>query len=386
MFRKQVRISLSSIYHKISVFFKSAPLVIPYKPKGHYRAVHFSAFSYGNAGDTLLTIALRDLFNNSLGVRKWMKRHVHQLVTPKDVIILNKQDFIVVGGGGLFLADTNPNDNSGWQWNCSIDNLKIISSPIIAFAIGYNRFRNQDDFKPVFKKHLNQFVKQAVFVGIRNNGSIDKLRKYLDNENLKEKLVFQPCMTTLISKIYPNFCCYKEKDNVVAFNCAFDRSSLRGITDEKIYSISKVAKKLSERYAIKYYSHTRSDQKALKYFNACGVNYELVELATNKQIIQAYSSPKLVIGMRGHAQMIPFGCSTPILSIISHDKMRWFLEDIHHVEWGVELTDANFEEILLKKANYLLDNYRDCISDIEAEKARLWDITNHNLKVIKECL
>ena len=36
--------------------------------------------------------------------------------------------------------------------------------------------------------------------------------------------------------------------------------------------------------------------------------------------------------------MIPFGVHCATLSLISHDKVKGFVDDIGHPEWGVELT------------------------------------------------
>ena len=36
--------------------------------------------------------------------------------------------------------------------------------------------------------------------------------------------------------------------------------------------------------------------------------------------------------------MIPFGIHCATISLISHDKVLGFLQDIGHLEWGVELT------------------------------------------------
>ena len=47
--------------------------------------------------------------------------------------------------------------------------------------------------------------------------------------------------------------------------------------------------------------------------------------------------------MRGHSQMIPFGLRKNILSIVSHDKLKWFLEDIDHPEWGVDVRENDFK-------------------------------------------
>lgn len=257
--------------------------------------------------------------------------------------------------------------------------MQKIKVPIIAFAIGYNRFRGQEDFKPVFEKHINAFVEKCAFVGIRNHGSIESLKPYLKTKALKDKLVFQPCLTTLISKIYPNFTNYKKKEDFVVFNCAFDRQTMRCIDEKHLYSIAKVALKMSEHTKIKYYSHMETDKKALVYFDKVGVKYELVELHKVDQMIMHYSRPRLVVGMRGHAQMIPFGCNTPILSIISHDKMQWFLDDIGHSDWGVDITSSAFEENLFNKAETAYECYQDRIKEINQAQDVFWIQTQNNL-------
>ena len=51
-----------------------------------------------------------------------------------------------------------------------------------------------------------------------------------------------------------------------------------------------------------------------------------------------YNGVQCVIGMRGHAQMIPFGLNCGIVSLGTHDKMRWFLDDIGAADWYIDLT------------------------------------------------
>lgn len=361
MIKGRIKNKVISIKHRLSPF----PSIVKMPVSGDYMATHISAFSYGNAGDMLLPVVLRDLFANAVGVKKWKSCNVHSFVDDKSILKYNQSDFIVIGGGGLFLSDTMPNDVSGWQWNCSIEALAKINKPLVAFAIGYNRFRGQDDFKPIFTDHLNVFVDKAVFVGIRNHGSIEKLKPYLRTEELRNKLVYQPCMTTLIAKIYTDYLQFNNKEDFVAFNCAFDRQNLRSSDDSYLKSIARVALALSKITSIKYYSHMPSDEKVLPYFDELGIKYELIRFNNVKQIIECYSKPRLVIGMRGHAQMIPFGCHTPIMSIISHDKMQWFLDDIQHPEWGSDVADTDFEMKLLSRAMNLYNNYQSAIKEIE---------------------
>ena len=304
-------------------------------------ACHYSAFALDNAGDNILVASLQKSINmNLVNKFEFINEPVRDTLTDDDIYLINKCKAMIIGGGGLFLKDTNKNDISGWQFPISCEQIDKIKTPIYIFGVGYNRFRNQEDFDPIFKLNINKIVEKAKFVGIRNNGSIKALKTYLRDE-LKEKLKFHPCATTILSKIYkiPQI---KEKP-FVAVNCAFDREHLRyGEKKEEILnSIAKVIKKLSLDYEIRYYSHLSTDKNILPYFDKYQIDYSIVNLdtaLTEQDFLRLYSTPKLVIGMRGHAQMIPFGCGTPILSIITHNKLTWFLEDINHPEWGGGIT------------------------------------------------
>lgn len=355
----------------------------PYTTKRGIEVSHVSAFNFGNMGDTYLPVVLKNLINDSFPIKKWNDIRVEEDVTKKVISQINNSEMCLIGGGGLFLRDTHANDVSGWQWNCSIPMLDQITTPIVMFAVGYNRFRGQEDFKPIFTKHINEFVKKASFVGLRNHGSIENIKKYLINDELKDKIVFQPCMTTLTSKIYPTLVDYTIKDNVIGLNCAFDRSEKRKIDNSVLESIAEVVKKLSGRASIIVIGHMEPDFKICPLLDKKGVKYEKVLFHDIEQMLKVYAHCRLVIGMRGHAQMIPFGCKTPILSIISHDKMKWFLDDIHHPEWGCDVLDADFESNLLERAMYIYENYQNCIDLIEKEKMILWDITQSNLNIIK---
>lgn len=374
------------IKNKIKITFlqlKGFPKIIKPKLNGSLKLIHFSAFSFGNAGDIILPIVLRDLFNDKISIKSWKGVHVKQSIKTKILKKINSSDALVIGGGGLFLKDSHPNDVSGWQWNCDLEHLNKIDSPMIMFAVGYNRFRGQEDFEPIFTEHLNLFVDKAKFVGIRNYGSIRKIKPYL-NENLRRKLTFQPCMTTVISNLYPNLVEYDKKEDFIAFNCAFDREKLRFDSESSLISIAKVAKKMSKITRIKYFSHMPTDEKILFYFDKYNVEYTLITFHNPVEMINYYSKARLVIGMRGHAQMIPFGCRTSILSIISHDKLQFFLDDIGKSQWSVELKDDKIEEKLYDKALDLYTNFKENNQYISEVQKEFWKITQKNLEYIKK--
>lgn len=351
---------------------------------------HLSAYTVGNAGDNILVSALRDeidkLSNNSF---IYVSKNVRARMTDEVISIANQTKAIIVGGGGLFLKDTNANDISGWQFPVSINNIEKIKVPLFLMAIGYNRFRTQDDFLPYFRKNINKIAEKAEYIGLRNGGSIRALQNYVDKK-YHDKLIYFPCATTLLSKIYyiPE---YNIEEKFIAINCAFDREQMRygDIQDSILSSISNVLKKLSEKYKIKFYKHMNTDEKILPYFDNVSLEYEIINLNLNigtDKFLEYYSTPELVFAVRGHAQLIPFGCNVPTLSIISHDKLEWFLEDINHPEYGVDVMKEHFEERLLETANYMLNNREKIITEIKKEQERLLEITKENINIFNNII
>jgi len=206
---------------------------------------------------------------------------------------------------------------------------------------------------------------------------------------LKDKLEFHPCPTTILSKIYniP----IVETEDFIAIECAFDRENFRyGKNQDKILNdLANAIKELSKKYKIKYYVHRNDDNRFLQYLDKLNIIYDVVKFngaITENDFLKLYSTPKLVIGMRGHAQLIPFGCNTPILSIISHDKLAWFLEDINHPEWGVDVVSKNFKEEILEKANYILSNKNLIKNQLIEAQDELYKITMKNLEKIAKII
>jgi hypothetical protein len=73
--------------------------------------------------------------------------------------------------------------------------------------------------------------------------------------------------------------------------------------------------------------------------------------------------------MRGHAGMIPFGLGTPIVSLVSHPKLRYFLEDIGRPEWGLDVAAPHLGNRLVELSSDVLGNqgrYRAHVSDARA--------------------
>jgi hypothetical protein len=339
-----------------------------------------------NAGDLLLPVALRDLISRTMGPIAWQARHAHHVVTDRRVAELNRSDGVVIGGGGLFFADTNKNDLSGWQWSCSLDALARIDVPIALMGVGYNQFRGQDGFAPIFDEHVALLAEKATFIGLRNAGSVAAMQRHLP-ASLHDKLRLQPCATTLLGRIYPTLLERageaRQGAGYVALNAAFDHLDLRlgDAKDEALRGIARAMKALAGDAEVRYVAHRPLDEGMLPYLDAEAVPYTLVRLydCEPSDVLDLYAGAATVLGMRGHAQLIPFGCGRPIVSLISHDKVRYFLEDIGAEDWGVELRQPDLTARVVEVARAQLDAPALAEERIGAAQERLWDLTTDNL-------
>ena len=357
--------------------------------------LHISTADYGNIGDRILSDMVKKTIQYGFERRiEWSDRGVGDIFDIREARYANDNKAIVVGGGGLFFSSEG--QKNSWQWNVTgeaIDGLKI---PLFIFGVGYNQFRGQGDIAGNFRQDINKLARRSEFIGLRNHGSIEAIKKYLEPEN-RSKIVWQPCPTTIISKICPemNKPGNDSEDKFIAVNMAFDKNELRfskdgvSVFNERMCDVINVLRVLQERYKIKYYSHFDADKPFLSFMDQAGIRYELVDLFReddNDKIYEAYSTPELVIGMRGHAQMIPFGLGTPILSIVSHNKMQWFLEDIGHSEWGVDVREEDFAQKLYERALNILNNKESVKQEISHIQDRLFKVTMENVAKIHKVI
>lgn len=347
-----------------------------------------------NSGDTLLFPVVRRVFDFVLGPFNWDLRQAWDPFTAETAHNINETvDGIVIGGGGLLLRDQAGSDvsNSGWQWNSSVDAVNAVTVPLLIFGIGYNRFRGQADFDPVFTDHIRAVVDKAEFFSLRNNGSIQALKQYLPSE-LHQKLKHQYCPTTVLWQLYPAYRELAEQhdrkgERILAFNASFDRANYRfgERPADVLAGVARAVKAAENRgWKIVVAAHKTMDRDIEPYLDAADVSYETADLtdAGPDDIMTFYAQVDCAFGMRGHAQMVPFGLRRPIVSIISHDKMRYLLNDIGHPEWGVEV-DTSDIAMKLEKLLDRLELRRVAVhEEIAVAQAKVWEVTKANLETI----
>ncbi|MFG3018321.1 glycosyltransferase [Streptomyces sp. NPDC048254] len=380
--------------HRSSRLWAQRAAAVPSQEQGsaedQLAHVAFYMDRQGNAGDKLLPETVRLGFGPDTSSRRWHSVHAHRYFDQAALERVNARRGLVIGGGGLFIPDTMPNGNSAWQWNVPDEHLRAIDVPIMVYAVGFNAFDGQSYRATRFNESLRLLVEKSSFFGLRNHGSIAKVRGMLPPE-LQDKVVFQPCPTTVMRQLVAGWSDPLYREDTVMLNAAYDRAGLRFGHDYAHFlaEMAKAVRKIGEHTEVKCVAHSLDDEKiAFDLRREHGISLPVIPMYdfSNDEIRETYAKTRLVIGMRGHAGMIPFGVGTPIISLISHPKMAYFLGDIERPEWGVSVHERDLGEILTERAIDILDNHSRTVADVHDRQQQLWKVTEENRATIKKIL
>ncbi|MCX2928265.1 glycosyltransferase [Streptomyces sp. NEAU-W12] len=344
----------------------------------------------GNAGDKLLPETVRLGFGPDTTSRRWHSVHAHRLFDEAALERVNARRGLVIGGGGLFIPDTMPNGNSAWQWNVPDEHLRAVDVPIMVYAVGFNAFDGQSYRAGRFRESLRLLVEKSSFFGLRNHGSIAKVRSMLP-DHLHDKVRFQPCPTTVSRQLVPGWTDPAEREDTVLLNAAYDRAGLRFGHDygHFLAEIAKAVRGIGAHTEVRCVAHSLDDERiAFDLRREHGISLPVIPMYDfdNDGIRDLYAKTRLVIGMRGHAGMIPFGVGTPIISLISHPKMAYFLADIERPEWGVSVHDRNLGAVLTERATGILDRHAATVADVHERQQSLWKVTEANAADLRAIL
>ncbi|CAA9330957.1 MAG: predicted protein [uncultured Friedmanniella sp.] len=357
------------------------------------RLFHFDIKTLGNYGDTLLFEAVRQVFNGFGGGRYFEvtdSRPLRDPVGPALVRHINENvDAVVIGGGGLFLRDTNANQRSGWQWNISLDLLRRIEKPLIIFGVGNNRFIDQEDFAPPFVEHVNLVLEKSVFFGLRNTGSMETIRPYLDPAN-HHRVEFQPCPTTLSSYLFPDLWRSELPDERrLGLQMIVGRRQERaGFSADAIYTdVLEVVRRLrGDGWSIESVPHARADLGFAERAEREGALDGEIRLFNDPdglyKGVEYFAGLPFLLGTRGHAQMVPFGMGSIPLSLHVHHKTGYFARDIGHPELTVDPRAHDFVHRLYAVVNEAAEHRVALRKELAEVRAGFYQQTMDNLSNI----
>tara|TARA_Y100001938_G_scaffold48119_1_gene67055 strand:- start:7517 stop:8611 length:1095 start_codon:yes stop_codon:yes gene_type:complete len=269
-------------------------------------------------------------------------------------------DYLVIGGGGLFLPDTNANDVSRWQWSIESELIKKINIPIYVVSVGWNLFHGQkiggdEEGYKIFKENIETLVDKSEYFTLRHNGDLEHLKKVLA-EDLHDKIRAEFCPTI-------NFCLEYVKNKLktkpdreyYAFEVKIDREHMRyrNISKEDFYNdLKNFALTLIESgKKVCVLSHD-GNLDLIDYFKSNGVKVEFFDNSVMEveAIINNYLKIKKLFCTAGHSQMMGYSLGCDVVSLITHDKLKYFLEDINNYkdETYVNVNEENVYEKLIK--------------------------------------
>lgn len=384
------------------------------------RLFHFDIPTWGNFGDKALFPVVRDAFrvlggtdtvsgepNFTFTSAAALRREVDEAAVAR---INATADAVVIGGGGLFLQDTNPNRLSGWQWKISPEALAALEVPLIVYALGDNRFPGQPEFDDLMRSHVGQVLDQSAFFGLRNTGSMTTIGALLGQP---DRIAYQPCPTTILDHLYEPLADRKPdpKQKTVAIQMlVHPRQIAAGFDADTIHEATvRVARTLVGKGWRVLSTPFHPDDAA--------VSRRLVaEVAGIEEVrlygydvgffsgVEFFSSVPYVLGGRGHAQMIPFGVGSIPISVDLHAKLGYFAADIGHPEFVVPVgaegmsvdadvveSDGDRSQAADALADRMVAALEDAYSrgadlqvDLAETRARFDDITAENLAGIRD--
>jgi polysaccharide pyruvyl transferase WcaK-like protein len=357
------------------------------------RLFHFDIKTYGNYGDTLLFEAVKETFNGFRGgecFEIYNSRPLRSTVGPALVDYINDNfDAVVVGGGGLFLRDTNANRRSGWQWNISVMQLRRLNKPLVLFSVGNNRFIDQADFASPFSEHVNLTMEKSVFFGLRNTGSVETIKPYISQSN-RDRVEYQPCPTTISSYLFPDLT-KAEADPARRLGLQMiigRRQAAAGFEARRIYGevIGVVRRLKSEGWLFESVPHAHGDMGFVEQAAREHLRMREVKLFGDRDVlfkgVEYFADLPYVLGTRGHAQMVPFGMGSIPVSLLVHHKNRYFARDIGHPEWAVDPRQDGFADRLYAVLHEVDERRAELRMELAGVRERFYRVTLDNLAAI----
>jgi len=337
-------------------------------------------YHFTNVADKYIAESVRKVFEKKFGQIKWIEYDIRKMCDKADIDGFNKYDAIVIGGGGFILPSSfYVKKETGWVIGIPTNLVEKIEIPIIGFGIGYNLFRGEEFNSPAFVDNFNTILDHSPFFSLRHKGDIRKVEEIIGR---KSDIRLEFC-SSLFGREYK-----ESHGNIISFQLAWDRIKSRfGSANNKdrftkdIIEVIKYFSNTNSKLSI--VSHTNSDKTGnedlVKKLIGNGISCELVNLigADVDTLTDFYYGVKTTFTMRGHGQMIPMGLGCDVVSLISHDKVKYLLEDLDIVKTGVEVTNDNL-------VDNCLEAYKEsCRVNFKSKLEKARRNINGNMEIIR---
>lgn len=365
------------------------------------RLFHFDIPTAGNYGDKALFPTVRDAFRGfGEGLFRFTAGSSLRVeATPELIDTINATaDAVVVGGGGLFLQDTARNANSGWQWNISTEMLGRLQVPVIVFAVGNNRFPGQPDFSTPMLEHVAATLESSLFFGLRNTGSIETMSALLP-EGLRDRIQYQPCPTVLGGMLYPHLLQDQDARDALEptlavqslvhrrqIDAGFDADAIQGAMIDAAEHFAQAGWRI---LSTPFHPDDAVIARQLEERVPSAVPAPLAGAGSGYlDGYRLFAEVDIVLGTRGHAQLIPFSMGAIPVSVGVHDKLGYFARDLDLPDLVVPAsgTRAELAAALVERIVGLYERRQEVRARMRAKQEEFRAITTANLRGIHQAL
>jgi polysaccharide pyruvyl transferase WcaK-like protein len=288
-------------------------------------------------------------------------------------------DLIFIGGGG-WLGDASP-----LWWFKPVSWYKKLKVPYVVYGIGYNAPRSTNLAKMDYRCQLANLIeirKNSRFFSVRADGTKEKL----------EEIGFNP-------RESPDPAYWVKRDETsrlikgdyAILNISGDgiihRYTNNKVPPEQFCAKIKHIVDFLTGIGIKVFfaKHVPSDGMC---FNYVDWNPEMVQILDwNKMLkngLNYYSYAKMVIGMRGHSQVIPIALKIPTISISTVDKNTMLMDKLGLSEYNVEVNDPLMASVIESLIRKIDDNPSELIKEYEVKLATMRLRASLDFGIIKD--
>ena len=256
-------------------------------------------------------------------------------------------DLLLVGGGGMIFNRPEDDSHSGWQFNIALKDLRRLRVPMVVHGIGFNQFYyDRSGFRRQMNDHLCATQERAALFSTRNQGTRDELiRRGLDGD----KIEVLPDSGMFVAPSPIEIPGLEAGGLTIGLNWAGDRVEQRWPepSEETARTVAKaLATALQEVLAARgggrvlWVPHLMEIDRHARDVVEDVLGDALIDLESTMAHIyppslyqvpflaEIYRQCDLVIGMRGHANIVPFGVGSRVIGLGSHNKNRFFLDEI----------------------------------------------------------
>ena len=352
------------------------------------KIAHLHVWDKKNKGDRAIVLAVQELLKKRFPgcVIIDLPIDVLKKGTTADLKKINRADFAIIGGGGIFYSYFLPYSELF---------IEKIIKPIVIFGAGYIREIGAPELSFEARASLINLIKKAVLIGVRDY----KTKEFLENNGAplrKIKVIGDPAalldekkparfkISTRIKKSAS-----KQLPIRLGLNLNYSGwlgfgkwredilNSYRAVAEYFIKEHGGAGGQGVEIYYLKHHPGEDNIYPELKI-----KDLKVVDLKSAEQKF-VYGQLDLVIGMMLHAGVLAFGAGTPEISVAYDLRNYSFAEFIKCPELVVDLNKLKNGE-LLKRVKQIFTKRQKYVRIFRHKKAEIYKKQSEFLEKVKK--